>query len=159
MFHLCLTSISIIPSQSMLLQMARFHSFYGWAIFHCACVCVVYTYTTSSLYFILFYFILFCFCFLVPHPQHIEVPRLGVELELQLPRYATATATQDSTYTAAHANAISLTHWARAGVKPTSSWMLVRFSSAEPWWELPTISSLSIHLLMGVCVASIFQLL
>ena len=28
------------------------------------------------------------------------------------------------------------THWARPGVEPTSSWILVRFVSVVPWWEL-----------------------
>ena len=72
------------------------------------------------------------------YPQHMEIPRLGVELELQLPAYATATATWDPSgicdmgsewyfYTTAHSNAGSLTHWARTGIKPVSSWILVRF--------------------------------
>ena len=30
----------------------------------------------------------------------------------------------------------SLTHRARPGIKPVSSWILVRFISAEPPWEL-----------------------
>ena len=42
-----------------------------------------------------------------------------------------------ATYTAAHGNAGSLTHWARPGIEPASSLILVRFVSAEPWWELP----------------------
>ena len=45
-----------------------------------------------------------------------DVPELGVELKLQLPAYATA-----------HGNAASLTHWARPGIKPASSWILVGF--------------------------------
>ena len=32
-------------------------------------------------------------------------------------------------------NAGSLTHWVRPGIEPMSSWILVRFLSAEPWWE------------------------
>ena len=32
----CLALYSLNPS--MLLQMARFHSFYGWIIFHCVCI-------------------------------------------------------------------------------------------------------------------------
>ena len=31
----------------------------------------------------------------------------------------------------------SLTHWARPGIKPTSSWTLVRFVTTEPQCELP----------------------
>ena len=37
----------------------------------------------------------------------------------------------------AHRNDGSLAHWARPGIKSAFSWLLVRFISAEPWWELP----------------------
>ena len=37
--------------------------------------------------------------------------------------------TSSVTYTTAHSTARSLTHWARPGIKPTSSWMLVRFTN------------------------------
>ena len=40
------------------------------------------------------------------------------------------------TCTIAHSNGGSLTHGARAGIEPASLWMLVRFVSAEPQWEL-----------------------
>ena len=40
-------------------------------------------------------------------------------------------------YSTAHSNARPLTHWTRSGIKPTSSWKLVGFISAEPQWELP----------------------
>ena len=42
-----------------------------------------------------------------------------------------------ATYTTAHSNAGSLTHWARPGIKPESSWILVRFVTTEPWLKLP----------------------
>ena len=35
-----------------------------------------------------------------------------------------------------HSNVRSPTHWARPGIEPVSSWILVRFISAEPRWEL-----------------------
>ena len=38
-------------------------------------------------------------------------------------------------YITAHGNARSLTHWARPGIEPASSWILVRFVSAEPRWK------------------------
>ena len=41
-----------------------------------------------------------------------------------------------ATYTTAHSNAGSLTHWLRPGIEPVSSWILVTFVSAEPRWEL-----------------------
>ena len=64
--------------------------------------------------------------------------RLGVESELQLPAYTTATATQDLShvFNTAHGHAVSLTHWERPGIETASSWMLVKFLSTEPRWEL-----------------------
>ena len=35
-----------------------------------------------------------------------------------------------------HSNAGSLTHWARPGIEPATSWFLIGFVSATPWWEL-----------------------
>ena len=78
--------------------------------------------------------------FLGAQVQHTEVPRLGVELELQLLVYVTATAQKipaaSSTYTTVHDNDGSLTHRARPGIEPTSSWMLVGLLPAEPQQEL-----------------------
>ena len=39
------------------------------------------------------------------------------------------------TYTTAHNNMGSLTHCARPGIKPASSWLLVGFITAEPQEE------------------------
>ena len=70
-----------------------------------------------------------------------EVPRLGVDLELQLPANTTATAMQiwarSAAYTTAQSKAGPLTHGAGLGIEPASSWILVRFISTEPRWELP----------------------
>ena len=38
-------------------------------------------------------------------------------------------------------NAGSLTRWVRQGIKPATSWSLVRFVSAAPWWELCNLFS------------------
>ena len=40
------------------------------------------------------------------------------------------------TYTTAQGNAGSLTHWARPGIKPATSWFLVGFVYIVPWQEL-----------------------
>ena len=40
------------------------------------------------------------------------------------------------TCTTDHGNARSLTDWAKPGIEPASSWILVRFVSTEPWREL-----------------------
>ena len=50
------------------------------------------------------------------------------------------------TYTTAHGNDGSLTHWARLGIKPTSSWILVGFVTTEPWREVLKPSDQSCHL-------------
>ena len=83
--------------------------------------------------------------FLGPRPRHVDVPRLGVESELQPPAYTRATATPDlhpasATYTTAHGNAGSVIHWARPGIELSSSWVLVRFITAEPQWEFLAFS-------------------
>ena len=41
-----------------------------------------------------------------------------------------------ATYTTAHSNTRSLTHWARPGMEPTSSWKPVGFITTEPQGEL-----------------------
>ena len=60
-----------------------------------------------------------------------EVPRLGVESELVSLAYTRATAmwirAASATYTTAHGNVGHLTHRARPGIKPTTSWFLVGF--------------------------------
>ena len=43
-----------------------------------------------------------------------------------------------SVHTTAHSNAGSPTHWARPGIEPASSWILVGFISTVPQWELPS---------------------
>ena len=85
-----------------------------------------------------FIFVTFFFfaLFLGPHPRHMEVPRLGVESELQLSAYTTATATRDPScvFDLHHSSwqRRSLTHCARPGIEPASSWILVRFVSVAP---------------------------
>ena len=78
----------------------------------------------------------FFLVFLGPYLQHMEVPRPGVELELQMSAYTTATATQDLSCICKTG---SLAHWARPGIEPASSWILVGFVSAAPQWELPLL--------------------
>ena len=86
-------------------------------------------YCEREINFVGFFFLSFVFS--GPHLWHIEVPRLGStrsyscwltpqlqQLEIQA---------MSVTYTTAHGNARSLTHWVRAGIKPASSWMLVEF--------------------------------
>ena len=43
-------------------------------------------------------------------------------------------------YTTAHGNSGSLTHWARSGIEPTTSWFLVGLVFIEPRWELPVFT-------------------
>ena len=55
-----------------------------------------------------------------------------------------------ATYTTAQGNAGSLAHWARPGIEPASSWMLIRFVSAEPWWELQIMSVFDLKFFSGL---------
>ena len=86
-------------------------------------------------HFTLFYYM---FGYLVLHLRHMEVPGLGVKSERQLSAWQCQIRAASSTYTIAHGNARSLTHWARPDIEPASLWILVRFVTAEPQWELPT---------------------
>ena len=54
---------------------------------------------------------------------------------------------ESAIYTTAHGNAGSSTHWVRPGMEPASSWMLVRYVSAEPQQKLPRyILPYTVHL-------------
>ena len=84
------------------------------------------------------------------HLWHMEVPRLGVELEL------TAAGLNHS-----HSNSGSelhlqpttqLTAMLRPGIEPASSWIIVRFVSAEPWWELLLIFFKHCKILLDSCL-------
>ena len=80
-----------------------------------------------------FYFPFFLL-FLGPHLQHVEVPRIGVTLELY---HSHGNSGSEPCLQHTPHNAESLTHWARLGIEPMSSWILVGFITAEPWRELP----------------------
>ena len=58
--------------------------------------------------------------FIGSHLWHMEVPRLGLKSELQLPGYTTPQQhhiqASSVTYTAAHGNARSLTHWTQTRI-------------------------------------------
>ena len=56
-----------------------------------------------------------------------DVPRLGVESPVGAEPQQYRIRAIPATRTTAHSNAGSLTHWVRPGIKPTSSWILVRF--------------------------------
>ena len=48
-----------------------------------------------------------------------------------------------------HSHTRSLTHWARPGIEPQTSWFLVRFVSAAPRQELPYVRFLTHWATMG----------
>ena len=81
-----------------------------------------------------FFFWLFGFlAFLGPYPWHMEVPRPGSNRSCScrpMPQPQQCQIhTTSATYTTAHGNARSSTHWARPGIKPATSWFLVRFAN------------------------------
>ena len=90
----------------------------------------------QAIYFLFIYFF-FCFLLLGPHVWHMEVLRLNWSCGCQPKPQPQQHMIWATTYTTAHSNARSLTHWARAGIELTSSWVLVGFISTVPQWELP----------------------
>ena len=82
----------------------------------------------------------YLFIFLGPHLWHMEVPKLGTNRSYSCwptpwPQPCQIWA-MSVTYTTAHSNNRSPTHWARPGIEHASSRMLVRFISIEPGQEL-----------------------
>ena len=79
---------------------------------------------------LIFFFCFLFFCFLGPHLWHVEVPRLGSNQScshwpIPQPQQHQIRAAS-MTYTTAHGDAGSLTHWVRSGIEPETSWFLVR---------------------------------
>ena len=97
----------------------------------------------SSAHFKIRLFFVFCLFLAGPHPWHIDVPRLGTEAELQLLAYAAATAwrmwAESATYTTAHGNIGSSTHWVRPGIEPASEWIVARFVNQWAMMGTPKI--------------------
>ena len=92
-----------------------------------------------KIFLFLFLFFFFFFVFLGPHSWHMEVFTLRVKWALQLPAYTTAIVTRDLSHICnVHhsSNTGYLNHLVRPGIKTASSWMLIRFVSAELWWEI-----------------------
>ena len=75
----------------------------------------------------------FYFCFLGLHVWHAEVPRLETE---------SSCSCQPAPQHHSHRNTGSLTHRARPGIQPASSWILVRFITPGPRRELLSEQSL-----------------
>ena len=81
-----------------------------------------------SLIFIFFLFSLVFLPFLRLLPWHMEVPRLGRCSCQPMPEpQQWGIRAVSATYTTAHGNGGSWTHWARAGIEPATSWFLVVF--------------------------------
>ena len=89
------------------------------------------------------------FFFKATPAAYMEVPSLRIESELQLPAYSTATVTRGLSHICdlhhSSRQCRSPTHWARPGIEPTSSWILVRFVSTVPQWELLFLSLIWKH--------------
>ena len=80
-----------------------------------------------------------CSCWPMPWPQQPQIQDTSV------------------TYTTAHRNARSLTHWATPGIKPVHSWIPVRFITAEPQQELPDHSFNFSNCNQSICILLYFK--
>ena len=90
----------------------------------------------------------FLFLFLGLKPSHMEFPwaRSPIETVADRLHHRQIQATS-ATYTTAHGNTRSITHWVKPGIEHASSWILVRFISTEPWWEVLTVILICISLI------------
>ena len=97
------------------------------------------------------HFFFLSFVFIGPNLRHMEVPRHG--LNQSCSRWPTPQPQQhriwaaSATYTTAHSNARSLTHWARPRIEPLTSWLLVEF--VNHW---ATMGAPNLHILK-LCVS------
>ena len=86
-----------------------------------------------------------------------EVPRRGVNRScscwpMPQPHQCQILATS-VTYTASHTNAGSLTHWARPGIQPESSWLLVRLVTSQVGYCWATTGTpLYFNLIHSTCI-------
>ena len=87
-----------------------------------------------SFYYYYYCLFIYLFCFFRPALQRMEVPRPGGRIGATHARLHHSHSNMG--YATAHSNARSLTHWARPGIKPAISWLLVRFVSTAAQWEL-----------------------
>ena len=131
--------------QSQLLPSFSYHV-------HISLIWIVYPNSSLYFHFHLYFFCFGLFVFLGLHRQHMEVPRLGVQSEQRQIRAASAT------YTTAHGNTGSLTHW-RPGIKPMSSWILVEFITTEPQRGTPPLILLLFHFFVSLGQRSFWLLL
>ena len=96
----------------------------------------------QSAYFLFSFF--FCFVFLGRHPQAYRGSQARGWIQAvaaSLSHSHSNTRNKPRLQPTPHLSATPdpLTHWARLGIEPVSSWILVRFVSTEPWWELPRL--------------------
>ena len=93
---------------------------------------------------LLLFIYLFILVFLGLHLWHVDVSRLGVTLNLLLPAYARVTGTRDPSYICdlqhSSRQCRCLTHWAKPGIKPASSQILVGVINRWAQRELPAFS-------------------
>ena len=103
-----------------------------------------------------FFFFLSLSFFLGPHPQLMKIPRLGSNWSWScqpIPQMQQCQIRGESeTYIEAHSNARSLTHWAEPGVEPASSWILVKFVTTEPQYELLGCSFKNVFWIKKKCI-------
>ena len=85
-----------------------------------------------SFFFFFFFFFFFVFCLFRAAPMAYGVSQargLIGAAAASLHHSHTRSESPSATYTTAHGNARSLTHWWRPGIEPATSWFLVRINS------------------------------
>ena len=99
--------------------------FLGGFVNHCATAG-----TSVNIFIYLFIYCLFAISWVAPvaYGGSQAKGRIGaVAVGLRQSHSNAGSEPESATYTTAHSNAGSLTHWARAGIEPATSWFLVGF--------------------------------
>ena len=104
-----------------------------------------YVHTNTYMQFFFFFFL----SFLGLHPWHAETPRLRGQTGAAAAGLSTTAIAIPDLSRFCNLYCSSLQHWIlnrlrRPGIEPTSSWILFRFITAEPQWELLCIQILPI---------------
>ena len=115
--------------------------------------------TPNILFFFVFSFLSFFFFLFRAKPSAFGGSQARGLLELQLPAYTQPRRiwATSVTYTTAHHNTLSLTHWARPGIKPATSWLLIKFVSAASQWKLPKTWKNALHHWLEKCKSELPQ--
>ena len=135
---LCISVLSFVTSHSFLIYFTR-SSFFSVTVAKGFLILLIFSKKKKKKTVLSFTDFFFSFLFRPIPAAYGCSPRVDIKSELQLKPMPWPQQHQNwaasATYTTAHSNTRSLTYWVGPGIKPISSWILLRFITTEPQWE------------------------